>query len=494
MRYRYALLTTSFLACAGAQTLVDLRTQTKSVDFSSAITTKPFKSGTVLPATCSVGEAFFKSNAPAGSNWYACTALNTWTLQSGAPTLAGDVTGTTSATVVTQIQGRPVASTAPSSGQSLAWNSTTGAWTPQSITGVQGPAGPTGPQGPAGATGAAGPQGATGPQGPAGPQGPSGISTLSGDVTGSAGATVVNRIQGRPVASTAPSSGQSLAWNSTAGAWTPQTITGLQGPAGPQGPQGPAGPTGAQGPQGLTGLTGAQGPTGLTGAQGPAGPAGPTGATGAAGTTGATGATGPQGPTGPTGPAGAIARIQNAGANLPVETTLNFTGGGCTDDPTNGRTNCAGASGGSGVTIATNGTTQATQPTLNFISGTGIVQTCANNAGANRVDCTPSLNTAVALTIGTAQAGTPIYCNSTNGTSGYTCTLGAARVLTAYTTGMFVVLRTDTSNSGACSLNIDNLGLKSIKQNDGATDPASGQITAGKFYWLFYDGTVWRTQ
>lgn len=146
------------------------------------------------------------------------------------------------------------------------------------------------------------------------------------------------------------------------------------------------------------------------------------------------------------------------------------------------------------MTIATNGTTQATQPTLNFISGTGIVQTCANNASANRVDCTPSLNTTVALTIGVSQAGTPIYCRSTNGTNAYACSLAGASALTAYTTGMFVVLRPDTSNSGACSLNIDGLGVKSIKQNDGVTDPTSGQITANKFYWLFYDGTVWRMQ
>ena len=77
MRYRYAVLASALLASAASgQTLVDLRTQTKSVDFTGAITTKPFKSGTVLPATCTVGEAFFQTNAPAGSNVYACTALN----------------------------------------------------------------------------------------------------------------------------------------------------------------------------------------------------------------------------------------------------------------------------------------------------------------------------------------------------------------------------------------------------------------------------------
>jgi hypothetical protein len=189
-----------------------------------------------------------------------------------------------------------------------------------------------------------------------------------------------------------------------------------------------------------------------------------------------------------------VARIQNAGTNLPVEATLNFTGGGCSDDPANSRTNCTGSGGIAGVTVATNGTTQGTQATLNFISGTGIVEACVNNAGLSRVDCTPSLNTSVALTIATAQTGAPIYCNSTNGTSAYTCSFASTRSLTSYATGMFVLLRTDTSNSAGCSLNIDGVGLKAIKQKDGTTDPAAGQITAGQFYWLFYDGTVWRMQ
>jgi hypothetical protein len=164
MRYRDAVLV-SVLACAGhapagyGQTLVDLRNQAKNVDFSSANTTKPFKSGALLPATCSVGEAFFNTNSTAGSNLYACTALNTWSLQAGGSTLYGDVIGALSSTVVTQIQGRPVSSTAPTSSQALVWNSSASQWQPQTVTGTPGP---TGPQGP---TGAAGPQGPTGPAG-----------------------------------------------------------------------------------------------------------------------------------------------------------------------------------------------------------------------------------------------------------------------------------------------------------------------------------------
>lgn len=38
---------------------------------------------TSLPATCAVGDAYFKSNATAGANIYACTAANTWTVQGG---------------------------------------------------------------------------------------------------------------------------------------------------------------------------------------------------------------------------------------------------------------------------------------------------------------------------------------------------------------------------------------------------------------------------
>lgn len=65
------------------QTLIDLRTQTKRVDFAGALATRPFKTGTSLPSACSAGEAFFKTDAPAGQNLFGCTAANIWTLQSG---------------------------------------------------------------------------------------------------------------------------------------------------------------------------------------------------------------------------------------------------------------------------------------------------------------------------------------------------------------------------------------------------------------------------
>jgi hypothetical protein len=77
---------------AAGQTQVDLRTQTKSVDFTAAPSTRPVKTGTTLPAVCTTGDLFFKTNAPAGSNLYACVAANTWVLQSGGGGGGGSLT------------------------------------------------------------------------------------------------------------------------------------------------------------------------------------------------------------------------------------------------------------------------------------------------------------------------------------------------------------------------------------------------------------------
>src|SRR5271165_4530957 len=109
MKYLHLLLLGS--AMVFGQTQVDLRTQSKSIDFSAANSTRPFKSGTLLPSICQVGEMFFKTDAPSGANLYGCTALNSWTVQSPGATglsLGGDLSGSTSAATVTQIQGRAV--------------------------------------------------------------------------------------------------------------------------------------------------------------------------------------------------------------------------------------------------------------------------------------------------------------------------------------------------------------------------------------------------
>lgn len=60
------------------------RTVLGAVDNSGATTTKPSKAGTSLPGTCSVGESYIKTDATAASQWYLCTATNTWTAQGAA--------------------------------------------------------------------------------------------------------------------------------------------------------------------------------------------------------------------------------------------------------------------------------------------------------------------------------------------------------------------------------------------------------------------------
>jgi hypothetical protein len=65
----------------GQITQLDLHFQSRDIDFSAASATKPFKSGTIFPSVCAVGEMFFLINAPAGSNLYGCTSLNAWTLE-----------------------------------------------------------------------------------------------------------------------------------------------------------------------------------------------------------------------------------------------------------------------------------------------------------------------------------------------------------------------------------------------------------------------------
>jgi collagen triple helix repeat protein len=498
MSYRYVVLCLSLGCGAIAQTMVDLRTQSKSVDFTAASSTKPFKAGASLPAACGVGELFFKTNAAAGQNLYACTVLNSWTLQAGGTTLYGDANGPVGSNVVTQIQGRPVSGTAPAGGQSLVWNASTSRWEVQNVTGAIGPTGPTGP---IGLTGAAGAPGAVGPTGSAGPQGPAGVQGAIGPIgaQGPKGATGSTGATGTPGATGAQGATGPAGPQGATGPTGVQGLVGAIGPAGAQGPAGVAGPTGAQGLAGASGATGpmgATGPTGLQGSAGVQGPSGPTGAQGSIGPAGAQGVAGPQGPAGPIGPTGAaglngaIARVQNSGSNLPIEPVLNFTSGGCSDDSANGRTNCNGA-GISGVTVSVDGVAQGTQSTLNLVAGYGITQACANNTGANRVDCAPSLNTAVAATNARVESSA---CQSlvltSVGVPAYTATLATnCQALTNYTIGQFFLLTPDATCSGSCSLKIDNLGTVSIRKIDGVTDPG-GSLVANQPQMVAYNGTA----
>jgi hypothetical protein len=68
----------------GNQTISGNKTFTGTVDATGSTHSLPAKTGAASskPATCTVGEMYFATDATAGQNLYLCTATNTWTLQS----------------------------------------------------------------------------------------------------------------------------------------------------------------------------------------------------------------------------------------------------------------------------------------------------------------------------------------------------------------------------------------------------------------------------
>jgi hypothetical protein len=79
------LVTLGGAALYGQVTQLDLRMQSRDVDFSGSSATKPFKSGTGLPSSCGQGEMYYRMDAAAGMNVYGCTTSNSWTLEQGPP-------------------------------------------------------------------------------------------------------------------------------------------------------------------------------------------------------------------------------------------------------------------------------------------------------------------------------------------------------------------------------------------------------------------------
>lgn len=58
----------------------------------------------------------------------------------------------------------------------------------------------------------------------------------------------------------------------------------------------------------------------------------------------------------------------------------------------------------------------------------------------------------------------------------------------AYVAGMMIAFKANTSNTGACTLNVNTLGAKSIKKA-GNVDLGDGDILSGQVVWVIYDGT-----
>jgi hypothetical protein len=84
-----------------------------------------------------------------------------------------------------------------------------------------------------------------------------------------------------------------------------------------------------------------------------------------------------------------------------------------------------------------------------------------------------------------------IYGAAGSGTDAYTITLTPA--LAAYTDGLMINFKADVANTGAATLNVNGLGVKSIKKLFNQ-DLATGDIAAGQMVTVVYDGTNFELQ
>ncbi len=151
-----------------------------------------------------------------------------------------------------------------------------------------------------------------------------------------------------------------------------------------------------------------------------------------------------------------------------------------------------GGTGGSGgsLTIYNGGTPVGSRAIANFIAGAGIVDSLSDTG--TQINIQQSVDTGLILSRANHQSGQTLLCASSSASSTtYTCAM--APTLTSYTTGMVLDWIPDVSGAtGATTLNVDVLGAQAVKLADGVTNPVVGDITGGKMYTVWYDGTVFR--
>ncbi len=85
---------------------MNLGSQGRNIDFTNAPFTRPVKTGSSLPPSCSIGDLFFDTYAAPGQNLYGCPVSNNWIPLGSAqiPAFTGDVVipaGTTTTTLAT---------------------------------------------------------------------------------------------------------------------------------------------------------------------------------------------------------------------------------------------------------------------------------------------------------------------------------------------------------------------------------------------------------
>jgi hypothetical protein len=100
---------------------------------------------------------------------------------------------------------------------------------------------------------------------------------------------------------------------------------------------------------------------------------------------------------------------------------------------------------------------------------------------------TVNISTGAVTFPNTARAdGSSTYAADAEASDTYVITLSPAPV--AYTTGMQILFKANTANTGACTINVNGLGAKTIKKKKDV-DLADNDIKAGQLVLLAYDGT-----
>jgi hypothetical protein len=140
------------------------------------------------------------------------------------------------------------------------------------------------------------------------------------------------------------------------------------------------------------------------------------------------------------------------------------------------------------ITVQVGGRPVGSASTLNFESGSGIIQSCHPD-GNSRITCTPSSDLAVVASRDAIHGNENTCISATHSTS-YACRISRGSLL-AYIPGMTFVLTVDVPCANQCSLNLDGLGPVTIKRSDGTTDPL-GALAPGEPQWVFYDGQLFR--
>lgn len=96
--------------------------------------------------------------------------------------------------------------------------------------------------------------------------------------------------------------------------------------------------------------------------------------------------------------------------------------------------------------------------------------------------------------LGVTEISAPVFAADAGANDTYTATLSP--VPTSYVTGTHYRFKANTANTGACTINFNGLGAKTIKKAAGGitTDLADNDIRAGQWVDLVYDGTNMQMQ